>query len=393
MADGGPVANGDPVGNGAGGASDPAQAGGDPVHVEPVGKEPAPGKNGRELQVRLPAWVYAILRSLRNFLEHRATDHAAALTYFAVLAVGPALIALVSTLAIVGRSEQVLDGMIEILGEIAPASTVESLEPVITRIAASSPQAGLGLFLGLVGALWSASAYVSAFGRVMNAVFEVEEGRPIWKLRPQVLLVTLTVLILVVASAVSVIVSGPFAIALAEQLGLGADVVSRWDNVKWPVVILLVTTVVALLYYATPNVHRPRLRFFSAGAVVAILVWIGASVGFAYYVSRFASFDATYGSLGGFVVFLLWLWITNIALIFGAELDAELERRRQLLAGVEAEAHLQLPLRDDSAVRKRAQQRDKAIAIARVLRDRARAQLRSAAGSAEASADGDEGGR
>lgn len=340
------------------------------ANVGPDRDQVSPPAADGHVKVTKPSWFYAVVRAGANFLTHRAPDLAAALTYYAVLAVGPALIALVSTLALLGRSEQVVARMLSVVGQLAPESTVATLDSVITQIASSSA-AGLGLLLGLGGALWSASAYVGAFGRAMNTVFEVEEGRPIWKLRAHVLLVTVIVLALVILVALAVVISGPVALAIGEAVGLEEQTVQLWNTTKWPIVLLLVISVVALLYYATPNVKRPRVRLFSAGAVVAILAWVGASFGFAFYVSRFSSYDATYGSLAGFIVFLLWLWITNVALVFGAELDAELERRRQLIAGIRAEKSLQLDLRDDSGVEKRAQQEAERVAIARIVRKRA----------------------
>lgn len=346
----------------------------DPAASGPDGAPPRAGAteapDSPTVNVTRPVWFYVLRRTVRNVLAHRALDLAAALTYYAVLAVGPALIALVSTLGIVGRSEQVLRSAMRVVGDLAPASTVQAVEPVVNRIAAS-PSAGLGLVLGIAGALWSASGYVGAFGRMMNTVFQVEEGRPIWKLKPQVVLVTSVLLVLVATVGTLLVVSGPIAVALGRAIGWADATVRVWNTLKWPIVLLLVVVVVTLLYYGTPNVRRPRVRLLSAGAVVAILAWALASLGFAYYVSRFSTYDATYGSLAGLVVFLLWLWITNVALVFGAELDAEIERRRQLLAGVPAEESLQLPMRDRSAAEKRARTTAESIAIARAIRQRA----------------------
>lgn len=340
----------------------------DPGKTEDPGEAEDSGKPEVRRRMPMPGWAYPIVRAGANFLAHRATDLAAALTYYAVLAVGPALIALVSTLALLGRSEQVVAGMLRFVGQLAPQSTVDELERLI-KLIASSPSAGLGLLLGLAGALWSSSVYVGAFGRAMNVVFEVEEGRPYWKLRPQMFLVTIVVLALVVVGGVALVLSGPIAVALGEAIGLTEQTVRTWNTVKWPIVLLLVMAVVALLYYATPNVKRPRVRLLSAGAVVAILTWVVASTGFGYYVSNFGTYNTTYGSLGGLIVFLLWLWITNMALVFGAELDAEIERRHQLDDGIPAEESLQLELRDESAIEKRAEQRAGLIAMAHVLRE------------------------
>ena len=210
--------------------------------------------------------------------------------------------------------------------------------------------------LGILGALWSASGYVGAFGRAMNAVYEIDEGRPFWKLRPVMLLVTLVAILLVAVVLVMLIVSGPLASSIGSVIGLSTQAVTVWNIVKWPIIVLFVVLIVAILYYATPNVKQPKFRWLSVGAVVAIVVWILASVAFAFYVATFGSYDKTYGSLAGAVVGLLWLWITNLALLFGAELDSELERGRQLQAGIAAEEELQLPARDTRGITQGAQE-------------------------------------
>ena len=180
----------------------------------------------------------------------------------------------------------------------------------------------------------------------MNRIYEVEEGRPIWKLRPVMLLVTLVAVVLVALVALALVVTGPAAQAVGDAIGLGSTAVLVWNIAKWPVMLVVVVLIVALLYYATPNVKQPKFRWISVGALVAIVVWVLASAAFGFYVANFSSYNKTYGSLAGVIVFLLWLWITNLALLFGAELDAELERGRELQAGVAAEETVQLPPRD-----------------------------------------------
>jgi membrane protein len=194
--------------------------------------------------------------------------------------------------------------------------------------------------------LRSASGYVGSFGRALNRMYEVREGRPFWKLRPVMLAVTVLAVVLVALVALALVLTGPVARAVGNAMGLGSGAVLVWNIAKWPVILLVVALVVAILYYATPNVRQPRFRWISVGAVVAIVVWILASAAFGLYVATFASYDKTYGSLAGVVVFLLWLWITNLALLFGAELDSELERGRELQSGLPAEHVLQLPPRD-----------------------------------------------
>jgi membrane protein len=297
------------------------------------------------------SWTYVLRRSVREFSKDDCTDQAAALTYYAVLAIFPAGIALVSVLGVVGQGESAVDNLLAVLRDAGASSAVDTFGPTLRHVS-SSNAAGIGLILGLVTALWSASAYVGAFGRAMNRIYEVGEGRPVWKLRPLTLLVTLVLVVLVALLAVGLVVTGPLARAVGDQIGVGSAAVTVWDVVKWPVLLLIVVLAVAILYYATPNVRQPKFRWISVGATIAIAVWVVASVAFGFYVANFSSYDKTYGSLAGVIVFLLWLWLTNLALLFGAEVDAELERGRELQAGLPAERVIQLPLRDSRKIEK-----------------------------------------
>jgi membrane protein len=238
---------------------------------------------------------------------------------------------------------------------------------------ATSQGAGLALVLGLLTALWSASGYVGAFSRAMNRMYEVEEGRPFWKLRPVMLLLTLIAVTLMAVALLMLIVSGPVAESIGNVVGLGSTALTVWSIAKWPVLALIVVIIVALLYYATPNVQQPKFRWISVGAGVAILTWVLASVLFAFYIANFSSYNKTYGSLAGVIITLLFLWITNLALLFGGELDAELERGRQLQAGMPAEEELQLPARDTRNIEKAEKKRDKDAALGREIRTQAAA--------------------
>ncbi|MCW2787872.1 MAG: ribonuclease, partial [Aeromicrobium sp.] len=297
----------------------------------------------------------------------QCTDLAAALTYYAVLALFPALVALVSLLGVLGQGQSTVDALLEIVDQVGPASAVDSLRPTIEQLS-SSQGAGIALVIGLLGALWSASGYVGAFGRAMNRIYEVGEGRPIWKLRPVQLLVTLFAVLLVAVAAAALVLTGPVAEAVGEQIGLGSTAILVWDIAKWPVLLGIVVLIVAVLYYATPNVKQPTFRWVSVGAVLAIVVWILASAAFGLYVAMFASYDKTYGSLAGVIVFLLWLWLTNLALLFGAELDAELERGRQLQAGIAAEETIQLPPRDTRNIEKAEEKHEADVAAGQEIR-------------------------
>lgn len=296
-------------------------------------------------------WRYVARRTWREFNDDHCTDLAAALTYYAVLAIFPAAIVLVSVLGVVDRAGQAVDAVLDVLSPLVSDDVLAQVEPVLRRLA-DTQDAGLALVLGLLLALWSASAYVTAFGRAMNRILEVREGRSFWKLRPWTLLVTVLILVLIALVLLMLVVSGPLASSLGAWAGVGDVAVTVWSIVKWPVLALVVTAIVALLYYATPNVEQPKFRWISVGAGLAVLVWIAASVGFSVYVANFGNYDRTYGSLAGAVIGLLFLWLTNLALLLGAELDSELERGRELQAGLAAEVQIQLPLRDTSQIAK-----------------------------------------
>jgi membrane protein len=296
-------------------------------------------------------WRYVARRTFREFLSDQCTDLAAALTYYAVLALFPAAIALTSLLGLVGQGETAVDEVLGILDDVGGGSIVESVrEPLIDL--SKSRAAGLALVLGLVGALWSASGYVGAFGRAMNRMYEIGEGRPIWKLRPMMLLLTVVLVVLAAAVLLALVLTGSVAQSVGEALGLGSTGILVWQIAKWPVLLAVVVLMVALLYYGTPNIKQPRFRWVSIGAVFAIVTWAALSAAFGLYVANFGSYDKTYGTLGGVIVFLLWLWLTNLALLFGAELDSELERGRELQSGLAAEETLQLPPRDTRKLEK-----------------------------------------
>ena len=297
------------------------------------------------------SWFYVLRKTAREFSKDQCTDLAAALTYYAVLAIFPAAIALMSLVGLVGQGTESVDTVLQILRDVGAGSVADTLEPTLTELSESSG-AGLALVLGLAGALWSASGYVGAFGRAMNRMYEIREGRPIWKLRPAMLLLTLVVVVLAAATLLGLVVSGPVAQAIGDAIGLGSTAVTVWDIAKWPVILGVVVLIVALLYWGTPNVRQPKFRWISVGATLAIVVWAVASALFGLYVATFSSYDSTYGSLAGGIVFLLWLWITNLALLFGAELDSELERGRELEAGIAAEETIQLEPRDTRNIEK-----------------------------------------
>ncbi|WP_417218447.1 YihY/virulence factor BrkB family protein [Arthrobacter sp.] len=313
------------------------------------------------------SWKYVLKRTVREFTRDKCTDLAASLTYFAVLSVFPALLALVSLLGVVGQAKSTTQTMMRILEDVASPQVADTLRQPIEQLA-SAPSAGFALIAGLLGALWTASGYVGAFGRALNRIYGVEEGRPFYKLRPLMLLVTLVMLLIAVFMAILLVVSGPIARALGDVVGLGDTAVMVWGIAKWPILVVFAVALIAVLYYATPNVKQPKFRWISLGSVIALLVLAIATVGFFFYVANFGNYNKTYGAIGGVIVMLLWIWIANNSLLFGAEFDAELERGRELQGGIAAEDSVQLPLRDTKAIDKLARQEEQDIEQGRELR-------------------------
>ncbi|WP_342023589.1 YihY/virulence factor BrkB family protein [Arthrobacter citreus] len=335
-----------------------AQTAPDPEHAS---------KPDSPAEVTKPSWKYILRKTVREFSKDQCTDLAAALTYYTVLALFPALLALVSILGLVGQAESTTNTMLDFLKEFAPASAVGVLEGPIKQLTTSGA-AGFALIVGIAGALWSASGYVKAFGRSMNRIYEVDEGRPAWKLLPTQLLVTLILILLVAALLIMLVISGPIAETLGNFIGLGSESLTIWNIAKWPVMVLFAVLVIAILYYATPNVKQPKFRWMSMGAFIALVILAIATLGFSFYVARFGSYNATYGAIGGVIVLLLWLWLANLSLLFGAEFDAEVERGRELQAGIQAEETVQLPARDTRQTEKRQEQEEEDIEQGRKLR-------------------------
>jgi membrane protein len=311
-------------------------------------------------------WMYVVRKVWREFSEDQCTDLAAGLTYYGVLALFPAVLALTAVLGLVGKAETSVKTVLDVISPLVSSSALGTIKPTLLELA-SSQSAGWALLIGLAGALWSASGYVGAFTRAMNRIYEVGEGRPFWKLRPLQLLITIVLIVLVALVLLMLVVSGPLAASIGGQIGLGDQAVLVWRIAKWPAMVLAVVVIVALLYYTTPNVKQPKFRWISIGAFVAIVVWLVASAAFAFYVSGFSSYNKTYGSLAGVIVGLVFLWLTNVALLLGAEIDAELERGRELQAGMPAESELQLPARDTRNIEKAAtKEKEDAVAGRRI---------------------------
>jgi membrane protein len=277
------------------------------------------------------AWWGALKRTVREFTDDKLLDWAAALTYYSILSLFPAVVVLMSLVGLIGES--VTRPLIENLQQLAPGQAREVLVNVVRELEGSSAVAGPVALLGLLSAVWASSGYIGGFIRASNAIYEIEEGRPIWKTIPLRIALTLTMVLLLAITVLGVVITGGVAEWLGDTLGLGSTVVTVWDIAKWPVLAALVSLAIALLYWASPNVRHPGFRWLTPGSVLAVLVWVVASLGFALYVANFASYNKVYGSLAGVVVFLIWLWLSNIAVLFGAEFDAELTRERQIEEG------------------------------------------------------------
>jgi YihY family inner membrane protein len=276
------------------------------------------------------AWWAAVKRIFGEFKADNLSDWAAALTYYSVLSIFPAMLVIVSLVGLGGKS--VSQDLISHVGNLAPGSVEQVLVNALTELQRGRAGASLVALLSIAAAIWSASGYVAAFIRASNDIYDVPEGRPLWKTLPLRVAITLVTLVLLSASAIAVVISGPLAREAGDLLGFGSVAVTVWGIAKWPVLLIVINFLFALLYWASPNAKQ-GFRWVTPGGVLALIVWLAASAGFALYVANFGSYNKTYGSLAGIIIFLVWLWISNIAILLGAELNAELERGRAIAAG------------------------------------------------------------
>ncbi|MEV5612496.1 YihY/virulence factor BrkB family protein [Streptomyces sp. NPDC052225] len=282
----------------------------------------------------LPArsWLAVLRRTGKEFLDDDLPDRAAALTYYGVLSLFPALLVLVSLLGVAGETatHKVLDN----LRQLTPGPVRDLLDDSVRQLQDSGGTSGVVAAVSLVAAVWSASGYVAAFIRTANAVYDTPEGRPVWKLTPLRLALTVTLMVLLAVSATIVVFTGPLAERAGDAIGVGDAAVTTWNIAKWPVLLILVVLMVALLFWRAPNVRGPGFRWLSPGSLLAVLLWLVASGGFALYVANFASYNKTYGALAGVIIFLIWLWLSNLAILLGLEFDAELARQRAISGGL-----------------------------------------------------------
>ncbi|KKD03463.1 YihY/virulence factor BrkB family protein [Streptomyces sp. WM6386] len=281
----------------------------------------------------LPArsWRAVLRRTVKEFQDDELPDRAAALTYYGVLSLFPALLVLVSLLGVVGQSAT--DRILDNIGDLAPGPARDILRDAVVQLSDTGGTGSVLAVLGLLAALWSASGYVAAFIRTSNAVYDLPEGRPVWKLTPLRLILTVALMLMLAASAVIVVFTGPLAERAGTAIGLGNAAITLWGIAKWPVLLILVVLMIGLLYWAAPNVRGRGFRWISPGSCLATLIWLAASAGFAVYAANFGSYNKTYGTLAGAIVFLVWLWLSNLAILLGLEFDAELARERAITSG------------------------------------------------------------
>jgi YihY family inner membrane protein len=308
------------------------------------------GGDGPERPARPPggSWWAAVKRTVLEFQADNLSDRAAALTYYSVLSIFPALLVLISLVDLAGPGA--IQTLVDNLGQVAPGSVNQILATAIENLQKTRGSAGVLALVSLATALWLASRYIAAFMRASNAIYDVPEGRPVWKTLPIRIGVTVVVMVLLAVSAVAVVATGGLAARLGRLLGIADTAVRVWDIAKWPVLLLIVGFLFALLYWASPNARQP-FRWISPGGILAVVVWVVASVGFAVYVANFGSYNKTYGSLASVIIFLVWLWLSNIAILLGAELNAELERGRAIAAGHPPGDEPYMELRDTRKLR------------------------------------------
>jgi membrane protein len=329
-----------------------------PDGEQPDGEQPDGELPDGPADLGRTGWMQILKRSVQQFKHDDVTDRAAALTYFGVLAIFPAALVLVSIVGLLGPSA--VQSLLDNLGKTTPGGVSTFLHDVVHQVQGGSGAASIGAIVGILVALWSASGYVAAFMRASNAIYDVDEGRPIWRTIPVRVGTTLAVVVMLIASAAIVVVTGSVAGRVGSALGIGDAAVTAWDWAKWPVLLIIVSLMFSLLYWACPNVRPGGFRWITPGGVLAVVVWLVASGLFGGYVSFSGSYNKTYGTLATVIVFLVWLWISNIALLLGLEVNAEAERERVLRAGMPADVEPYVELRDtrklDGAERRRAEE-------------------------------------
>ena len=337
------------------------------ITADPDAKEAIEERMDKAGPLPAAGWKYIFGRALREFTRDGGMDMAASLTYRTVFAMFPALLALVSTLGLFGQGEETTKLLLDTVQDVGSPEMAKVLEEPITSLTEGGG-AGLFFVIGVLGAVWTSSNYVNAFSRSINTVYGVEEGRAPMFLRIQMYLITLALLFGSVICILLLLVSGDFASMIGSWIGLGAEAVTAWNILKWPVLILVAIVMIGLLYNFTPNVRRPQIRWVTLGATFALVTMALATAGFAWYLSNFANYNKTYGSIGGAIAGLMWIWIINCVLVLGAEVDVEAQRARQLTAGLIAEEQVLLPPRSVSGIKKKEKAYAKDVFEGRKLR-------------------------
>jgi membrane protein len=301
------------------------------AQFERTGETSGAAPPARPTQLSKRSWRHVLERTVREFLQDDLMLLAAALTYYGVLSLFPALLVLVSVLGLLGSSAT--QPLVDNLATLAPGPARDIVTNAIRNLQSASGTAGFAFVVGLAVALWTASGYVGGFIKASNVIYEVEEGRPFWKLRPLQIAVTVVLVLISAALALAIVITGPLAKRVGDVIGVGDTAVAVWNIAKWPVIALVVSQVIAFLYWVAPNIRHPGYRWISPGGVLAVVLWVLASAAFAFYVANFDAFNKTYGSLAAVMIFLIWLWITNVAILLGAEFNAEVERGREIEGG------------------------------------------------------------
>jgi membrane protein len=355
-ATGAPTTRSDPAATGAGheGAGDTTvDAEGRTWPVPPTAEQGPP----RPTQISARQWWSVLKGTVKEFQADNLGDWAAALTYYGILSLFPGLLLLVSLLGMAGQSNS--RELVDNLTSVAPGPVRDLLLSAVDNLSRSRPStSGIIALVGLVGALWSASGYVGAFMRACNAIYDVPEGRPIWKTLPTRVGLTVAAGLMMLITALAVLFTGSLARRMGDYLGLGGGFVQVWDTVKWPVLVIMISLLFAMLYWASPNARPGGFRWVTPGGLLAVVIWLAASAGFALYVANFASYNKTYGSLATPIIFLVWLWISNLAVLLGAEFNAEIQRTRAIDAGHPADAEPYVPVRDTAKLTEQDMGRD-----------------------------------
>jgi membrane protein len=300
------------------------------------------GAPTRPSQLGWRLWWGVLRRTVAEFIDDDLTDRAATLTYYGMMSIFPGLLVLVAGLSLLDHS--VTNDILANVRQLAPGPARDILIQAIVDLQRRPATSAVVGIVALAVAFWSATGYIGAFMRAANAIYDVPEARPVWKTIPLQLLVTAVTGLFFGLCAVSVVFTGRLAQWTGHALGIEKPTVDTFDILKWPALVVVAALLIDMLFWVAPNARQAGFRWITPGCVVAVIGLAAVSAGLAIYISRFNSYNRTYGTLAGVVIFLVWLWLCNIAILIGAELDAELSRARAIAVGHDGEPYL--PLRD-----------------------------------------------